>query len=138
MGPTNLQHPEVREADYLGADLGPPEDTDVFHRATPAPGQRVEVAPAGTSRSDDALVDRIARPAPIARPLGRAPRLQLPEIPVWSVFAGVGVLTSIALLCVLAIAVLGSEQPEPPPPADTTTAAEEGTFEGLPVKKGLR
>lgn len=127
----------ITEAKYLEGEFGPPEETDVFHRGTPAPGERSHIAPAAVrSSSDNHRVPR--SPSGTTLPPSVAQQLALPDVPVWMIAAGTVVGMSVLLVGGLVIWLSMPRQLSVPVRADTTASAEEGKWEGLDVKKGLR
>lgn len=129
---------DITESEYLDADLGPPEDTDVFHRRTPAPGERSHVAPvAMKTSSEHQRVPRISTGNTLP-PDSRGFATSLPEVPVWMVLAGVLGGGSLVIVGGLLVWLAMPAPLEVQQTADTTEPTEEGKWQGLDVKKGLR
>lgn len=135
---------DVRETNYLDADFGPEEDTESYYKRTPAGAERmVFQAPAVRKQAVDE--NRIPRKKSSADGHSDADaastRMRLAILGGIGLvgFAAIGVFVVAAMLLVSSPTELQvAETPPAPPAPETTKPKEEGKWEGLRVKKGLR
>lgn len=142
---------EVRESDYLDLDLGPPEDTDVYYRATPAPGQREHVAAPVASRATDdhgRMPRRRSRPERISRRSISSRQLAVPAAVaalLGACLLGTGLFVWTVASAVRSLPTVGAWDGGGEPTAvaelpdeGKTDAGRDAKWQGIQVKKGLR